>query len=74
MFTASFRGRSEYGSIDASRLVKYALAKDHPEDPHFRWTPEFKTSYGVGIIGAGGNWLATAYYLATRHHRHRSFR
>ena len=48
-------------------LFKYAFAKDHPDDPHFHWTSEPKTSYDVIIIGAGGHGLATAYYLATRH-------
>ena len=48
-------------------LLKYGLAKEHPEDPHLRWAPELKTSYEVIIIGAGGHGLATAYYLAERY-------
>ena len=48
-------------------LLKYALAKEHPDDPHFRWTPELKSSYDVIVIGAGGHGLAIAYYLAARH-------
>ena len=48
-------------------LLKYALAKEHPDDPHFRWSPELKSSYDVIVIGAGGHGLAIAYYLATQH-------
>src|SRR5829696_6912607 len=51
----------------ALRLLKYALSSKHPEDPHFRWTPDLRKSYDVVVIGAGGHGLATAYYLATRH-------
>ena len=53
-------------------LLKYGLksgfGRGHPEEPHFRWTPELKNSYDVVIIGAGGHGLAAAYYLATKHH------
>ena len=48
-------------------LLKYGLANEHPDDPHFRWSPELKPSYDVVIIGAGGHGLATAYYLAREH-------
>lgn len=52
-------------------LLKYALTSalkgDHPDDPHFRWTPDLKPTYDVIIIGAGGHGLAAAYYLAARH-------
>ena len=48
-------------------LLKYALAKEHPDDPHFRWSPELKSSYDVIVIGAGGHGLAIAYYLAAQH-------
>src|SRR5262245_49620978 len=48
-------------------LLKYALSKEHPDDPHFRWQPELKPSYDVIVIGAGGHGLAIAYYLAARH-------
>ena len=33
-------------------LLKYALAREHPDDPHFRWQPELKKSYDVVVIGA----------------------
>ncbi len=48
-------------------LLKYALAKEHPADPHFRWAAEPKSTYDVIVIGAGGHGLAIAYYLAARH-------
>ncbi len=48
-------------------LLKYGLSREHPDDPHFRWTPDLKSSYDVVIIGAGGHGLAAAYYLAERH-------
>ena len=48
-------------------LLKYGLAKEHPEDPHFRWAPELKPAYDVIVIGAGGHGLAIAYYLAAQH-------
>ncbi len=48
-------------------LLKYGFSREHPDDPHFRWTPDLKTSYDVVIIGAGGHGLAAAYYLAERH-------
>lgn len=48
-------------------LLKYALSREHPDDPHFRWKPDLKPSYDVIIIGAGGHGLAAAYYLARDH-------
>jgi sarcosine oxidase subunit beta len=48
-------------------LLKYGLKSVHPVDPHFRWTPDLKSTYDVVIIGAGGHGLAAAYYLAARH-------
>jgi len=47
--------------------VRSALKGEHPDDPHFRWTPDLKPTYDVVIIGAGGHGLAAAYYLASRH-------
>jgi len=48
-------------------LLKYGLGKEHPDDPHFRWSPDLKPAYDVVVIGAGGHGLAIAYYLAARH-------
>jgi sarcosine oxidase subunit beta len=52
-------------------LLKYAvrsgLKGEHPDEPHFRWTPDLKPTYDVVIIGAGGHGLAAAYYLAKNH-------
>lgn len=52
-------------------LLKYALrsgiGREHPHDPHFRWTPDLKPTYDVVIIGGGGHGLACAYYLAARY-------
>ena len=48
-------------------LLKYGAGQEHPDDPHFRWSPELKSSYDVVIIGAGGHGLAIAYYLAAQH-------
>ena len=45
-------------------LLKYALSREHPDDPHFRWKPDLKKTYDVIIIGAGGHGLAAAYHLA----------
>jgi sarcosine oxidase, subunit beta len=48
-------------------LLKYGLARSHPDEPHFRWKSEIGRHYDVVIIGAGGHGLACAYYLASRH-------
>ena len=48
-------------------LLKYALSREHPDDPHFRWKPDLKKTYDVIIIGAGGHGLAAAYHLAKDH-------
>ena len=47
-----------------SRLLKFALSKDHPEPRMFRQPDRLKSSYDAVIIGGGGHGLATAYYLA----------
>ncbi len=48
-------------------LLKYGFRNSHPDNPHFRWTPNLKKTYDVIIIGAGGHGLAAAYYLALNH-------
>ncbi|OWY69491.1 sarcosine oxidase subunit beta [cyanobacterium TDX16] len=45
-------------------LLKFALAKQHPEPPMFRHRDRLKSNYDAVIIGAGGHGLAAAYYLA----------
>ncbi|MBD2305804.1 FAD-dependent oxidoreductase [Chroococcidiopsis sp. FACHB-1243] len=45
-------------------LLKFALAKQHPEPAMFRHRDRLKSSYDAVIIGAGGHGLAAAYYLA----------
>ncbi|MCZ6840294.1 MAG: FAD-dependent oxidoreductase, partial [Alphaproteobacteria bacterium] len=47
-------------------LVRNALSGHRLWKPVWR-TPELKKSYDVVIIGAGGQGLATAYYLARKH-------
>ena len=46
------------------RLLKFALAKKHPEPAFFRQPVHLKPSYDAVIIGGGGHGLAAAYYLA----------
>ncbi|MGL5926524.1 FAD-dependent oxidoreductase [Chroococcidiopsis sp.] len=45
-------------------LLKFALAKQHPEPAMFRHRDRLKPNYDAVIIGAGGHGLAAAYYLA----------
>jgi sarcosine oxidase subunit beta len=45
-------------------LLKFALAKQHPEPAMFRHPERLKSSYDVAIVGGGGHGLAAAYYLA----------
>lgn len=52
------------------RLLKFGLAKRHPEARMFRQPERLKESYDCVIIGAGGHGLATAYYLARDHGLH----
>ncbi len=46
------------------RLIKFALAREHPEPRMFRQPDCLRSSYDVVIIGGGGHGLAAAYYLA----------
>jgi sarcosine oxidase subunit beta len=48
-------------------LAHQALGKHKGWSPAWR-TPEPRKNYDVVIIGAGGHGLATAYYLAKKHH------
>ncbi len=50
----------------AFSLVRNALSGHRFWNPVWR-TPELRKSYDVVIIGAGGQGLATAYYLAKKH-------
>ena len=49
------------------RLLRFAVAKKHPEPRMFTHHDSLKSSYDVVIIGAGGHGLAAAYYLARDH-------
>lgn len=49
------------------RLLRFALASEHPEPRMFREHGHLKSGYDVVIIGAGGHGLASAYYLARDH-------
>ncbi|MDR0997410.1 MAG: FAD-dependent oxidoreductase [Zoogloeaceae bacterium] len=49
------------------RLLRFALAKKHPEPRMFTRHDRLKPAYDVVIIGAGGHGLAAAYYLAREH-------
>lgn len=46
------------------QLLKFGLAKHHPEPRMFRQPDRLKPSYDAVIIGGGGHGLAAAYYLA----------
>ncbi len=50
----------------AFSLLRNALSGHRHWQPIWR-TPELKKSYDIVIIGAGGQGLATAYYLAKKH-------
>jgi len=50
----------------AFALIRNAMSGHRFWKPVWR-TPELKKSYDVVIIGAGGQGLATAYYLARNH-------
>src|SRR6185437_9860883 len=54
-------------SLMPVRLLKFALARRHPEPRMFTFHEQLKGSYDVVIIGAGGHGLAAAYYLARDH-------
>ena len=49
------------------RLLKFALARKHPEPRMFAAHERLKSSYDVVIIGGGGHGLSAAYYLARDH-------
>lgn len=49
------------------RLLRFAVAKKHPEPRMFTHHASLKPGYDVVIIGAGGHGLAAAYYLAKDH-------
>jgi sarcosine oxidase, subunit beta len=48
-------------------LLRFALAREHPEPRMFRVPEALRPTYDVVIIGAGGHGLAAAYYLARDH-------
>ncbi|MDX2241941.1 MAG: FAD-dependent oxidoreductase [Leptolyngbyaceae cyanobacterium bins.302] len=48
-------------------LLKFALAKQHPEPTMFRRHDRLQPTYDAAIIGGGGHGLAAAYYLARDH-------
>jgi len=49
------------------RLLKFALAQNHPEPRMFRQPDRLQSNYDAVIIGGGGHGLAAAYYLARDH-------
>ncbi len=49
------------------RLIRFALAKTHPEPRMFRRPERLRETYDCVVIGAGGHGLAIAYYLARDH-------
>lgn len=48
-------------------LLRFALARGHPEPRMFTAHERLRPSYDVVVIGAGGHGLAAAYYLAREH-------
>jgi sarcosine oxidase subunit beta len=49
------------------RLLRFALAREHPEPRMFRHHDALQATYDAVIIGGGGHGLAAAYYLARDH-------
>jgi sarcosine oxidase, subunit beta len=49
------------------RLLRFGLARSHPEPRMFRVPAALKKTYDAVIVGAGGHGLAAAYYLARDH-------
>ncbi len=49
------------------RLLKFAIAKQYPEQRMFRAPTALKEEYDAVIIGGGGHGLAAAYHLAKDH-------
>jgi sarcosine oxidase subunit beta len=49
------------------RLIRFGLARHHPEPRMFTRHDTLRSGYDVVIIGAGGHGLAAAYYLARDH-------
>jgi sarcosine oxidase subunit beta len=48
-------------------LLRFALAREHPEPRMFSVPEALRETYDVVIIGGGGHGLAAAYYLARDH-------
>jgi len=49
------------------RLLRFGVAKKHPEPRMFTYHEKLKPSYDVVIIGGGGHGLSSAYYLGKDH-------
>jgi sarcosine oxidase, subunit beta len=49
------------------RLLKFGLARSHPEPRMFTQRDSLKSSYDVVIIGGGGHGLSSAWYLSRDH-------